>query len=168
MRVAVTFASTDRPEPSLGDVLRRAGDYVARYHDAMTSVIAQERYVQTWSTLGPATTTVSTTTRTLVSDFVVISGSGHEPRWMSFRDVLEVDGVPVHERDGRLQRIFATAADAVDRASALSLESSRYNIGPKGFLRTINTPILAIDFLLQETRRRFRSTDARTPRIGCG
>ena len=38
---------------------------------------------------------------------------------------------------------------------ALSLESSRYNLGPPGFVRTINTPIVAIDFLLPDTRPSF-------------
>lgn len=141
-------------EPSLGDVLRRAGEYVERYHQAMTSVVAEERYVQEWTTLGTGTTPGSFAQRTLLSDFVLLSQRG-EPRWISFRDVLEVDGVAVRERDGRLQRLFMSEGDAVVRASALILESSRYNLGPPEFVRTINTPIVAIDFLLPETRSRF-------------
>jgi hypothetical protein len=148
--IAVSLAQS-RP-PSLKDVLARAGGYVAHYHETMISVIAEERYVQKW-TIFPAP--APTKERTLVSDFVLLSGGPGEPRWMSFRDVLEVDGVPVRERDDRLQKLFASGDDAVNRGMALSLESSRYNIGPPDFVRTINTPIVAIDFLLPETRPRF-------------
>src|SRR5262249_6714449 len=125
------------------------GDYVARYHETMISVIAEERYVQKW------TTPIETKKRTLVSDFVLLSGGPGDLRWMSFRDVLEVDGVPVRERDNRLQKLFASSGDAISRGMAVSLESSRYNIGPPEFVRTINTPIVAIDFLLPESRPRF-------------
>src|SRR5262249_44864626 len=65
------------------------------------------------------------------------------------------DGVPVRERDNRLQKLFASSGDAISRGMAVSLESSRYNIGPPEFVRTINTPIVAIDFLLPESRPRF-------------
>ena len=88
------FATSPSAAPSLRDVLTRAGDYVARYHEAMTSVIAEERYVQKWTELA-AVAPMAAKERTLVSDFVLLSGGPGEPRWMSFRDVLAVDGVPV-------------------------------------------------------------------------
>jgi hypothetical protein len=147
-------------EPSLREVIRRAGDYVTRSHAAMTSVIAEERYVQKVQVqpamqgrgVQPA---MLTEQRTLVSDFIIIAGGGRGPRWMAFRDVLEVDGTPVRERDDRLQKLFSSGDDPLDRAVAVSNESARYNIGPEGFVRTINVPIIAIDFLLPETTGRF-------------
>ena len=45
---AVSTESASAPrEPSLREVIRRAGDYVTRYHLAMETVIAEERYAQT-------------------------------------------------------------------------------------------------------------------------
>jgi hypothetical protein len=123
----------------------------------MASVVAEERYVQKFTsrTGGKDASPAWSEQRTLVSDFILISGGRGEPPWMTFRDVLEVDGVAVRDRDDRLQRLFASGGNAIDRASALSLESSRYNLGPEGFVRTINTPIVALDFLLPDARPRF-------------
>jgi hypothetical protein len=146
-------------KPSLAEVLSRAGDYVIRYHEAMTTVVAEERYVQklttqTKSRSGVISQETPAEERTLLSDFVIISGVGGEPPWMTFRDVLEVDGKPV--RDGRHQLQALLSSGAVDRAKVLSTESARYNLGPQGFIRTINIPTLALDLLLPSARSRFR------------
>jgi hypothetical protein len=148
-------------KPSLAEVLSRAGDYVVRYHEAMTTVVAEERYVQrltpqSQSESGVISWETRPQERTLLSDFVIISGAGGEPPWMTFRVVLEVDGKPV--RDGRHQLQALLSSGAVDRAKVLSTESARYNLGPQGFMRTINIPTLALDLLLPSavsvTRRR--------------
>jgi hypothetical protein len=146
-------------KPSLAEVLSRAGDYVVRYHEAMTTVVAEERYVQrltpqSQSESGVISWETRPQERTLLSDFVIISGAGGEPPWMTFRDVLEVDGKPV--RDGRHQLQALLSSGAVDRAKVLSTESARYNLGPQGFMRTINIPTLALDLLLPSARTRFR------------
>ena len=107
-------------------VLARAGDYVSSYHLAMTTVIAEERYAQTLVTR-TADGADATSTRTLVSDFVIVTTEGDQP-WMAFRDVLEVDGKPVRDRDNRMERLFASGAD-IDRALAVNRESARYNLG---------------------------------------
>jgi len=152
-------AADDRP--SLKEVLRRAGEYVARYHEAVASVVAEERYVQTWSSQSPGASrtrgaSAFTERRALLSDFILIGGGGRsEPRWLTYRDVLEVDGTAVRTSDGRLQRILSSSGNGLDAAQAVAAESTRYNIGPAGFVRTINTPIVAMDFLLPDTVRRF-------------
>ena len=159
--IAVAVAALlQASEPSLDEVLRRAGAYTERFHDGMTSVVAEERYVQQLGSQSPggggrSRPFIWTERRTLISDFVLIAGTGREPRWMAFRDVLQVDGTPVRDRDDRLQKLFAAGGDAIDRALALSQESSRYNIGPEGFVRTVNVPVIAMDFLLPEMRPRF-------------
>lgn len=137
-------------EPSLKIVLARAGDYVSSYHLAMTTVIAEERYAQTLVTR-TADGADATSTRTLVSDFVIVTTESDQP-WMAFRDVLEVDGKPVRDRDNRMQQLFASGAD-IDRALAVNRESARYNLGT--IVRTINTPTVALDFLLPDAQRRF-------------
>jgi hypothetical protein len=146
-------------EPSLDEVLSRAGAYVIAYHRAVATVIAEERYVQILSkTLevgGPATSTPALQKRTLVSDFAIISGAAGEPAWMAFRDVREVDGDPVRRDDDRIRRILTEDSQGLTRAMAISRESARYNLGADLVVRTINVPTLALDFLLPDARQRF-------------
>jgi hypothetical protein len=147
-----TAALVQAREPSLREVLSRAGDYAADYHQAMATAVAEEQYTQTLrSREGSGPPTIEH--RTLISDFLIVSGAPGEPSWMAFRDVLEVDGTAVRDHEDRLQRLFASGGDAVDRALAISRESARYNLGR--LVRTINVPIVALDFLLPATRGRF-------------
>jgi hypothetical protein len=157
---AAFAAAPAAQQPSLDDVLNRAGTYVAAYHQAVATVIAEERYVQRLVTFGGGSlrpqAPSSATERTLLSDFAIVSGGPGEPAWMAFRDVLDVDGEPVQSRDDRMQRLLTGGGrDGVNRAMALSRESSRYNLASDLFTRTINVPIVALDFLLPETRHRF-------------
>jgi hypothetical protein len=74
-------------------------------------------------------------------------------QWATFRDVYEVNGAPVRDRDGRLERAFRESPDtAVARAEAILVESARYNIGP---VRTINLPTLPLLFLHPLNQARF-------------
>jgi hypothetical protein len=153
LAIPILAAVVQPAAPSLKDVLARAADYVASYHESMAVVVAEERYVQTLTTKGEA----SPTQRTLLSDFAIVGGEGAQP-WMAFRDVLEVDGHAVRDRDGRMERLFSRGAD-IDLALAINRESARYNLGT--IVRTINTPTMSLDFLLrgQQSRFRFRRRD---------
>jgi hypothetical protein len=85
-----------------------------------------------------------------------------EGRWMQFRDVYEVDGRPVRDRDERLARLFLQppTASSLSQAESIMLESSRYNIG--GIGRTINLPMLALSYFAPNHRARsvFSRADA--------
>jgi hypothetical protein len=132
--------------PTLKAVLARAGDYVVRFERDLTTLVAEERYVQ--EVLGAAAPIEH---RELRSDLLFVSQLGAH-RYVEFRDVFEVDGRPVRERDGRL-------SDLADNPSAVSMrqivtESARYNIGE--IERTINVPLLPLMFLLPENQWRFK------------
>ncbi len=146
-------------EPSLREVLARAAAYVTAYHRAVASVIAEERYVQRLIASdgegAPSSSARALEERTLVSDVAIISGGAGEPAWMAFRDVREVDGVAVRRDDDRMRRILAEDTRGIDRAVAISRESTRYNLASDLFTRTINVPTLALDFLLPEAQHRF-------------
>jgi len=78
-----------------------------------------------------------------------------------FRDVFEVDGRAVRERDQRLMNLFMHPnKDAVVQARRVVDESSRYNLNPwdGGINRTINQPFMALKFLraLNQGRSTFR------------
>src|SRR5262249_41533640 len=74
-----------------------------------------------------------------------------------FRDVFEVDGIPVRDREQRLAKLFMQpSADSVAQADRIKNESARYNLGP--MLRTINNPILPVFVLQPAVQLRFRFT----------
>ena len=142
-------------------VLQRASSYAAAYESALSGLVAEERYVQrTFKRERLAVTNVrgrgNTTTqdewdwapeqvRQLTSDFLLVKVPGND-RWLPFRDVVEVDGKKLREREERLQQLFVTTpATAAGRAAEITAESARYNIG---FVeRNLNLPTLALRFL---------------------
>lgn len=146
MFIAAPSAST---QSDLRSVLRRAGEYVVRYHDSLTTLVADELYVQTL-TKTPAQTI---TERTLRSEFAIVRGD-REDGWFAIRDVLEVDGRAVKERSHIDTLLRAPRARLRASAFAIAAEQAKYNLG--GVYRTINVPILPLQFLLPDQRSRFR------------
>lgn len=121
--------------PDTDAVIATASAYVARYESALGGIVAQEEYRQDLPQL----------TRRLKSDFMLVRFS-HDGPWMPFRDVIEVDGKPVGDRDRRLERLFLKAdAQARDNAERISRESARYNIGRS--YRTTNVPLIGLEYL---------------------
>jgi hypothetical protein len=97
--------------------------------------------------------------RELRSDFLLAKLPGEE-RWIQFRDVFEVDGTPVRDREERLTRLFlGSAATALARARQITTESTRYNIG--NIERTINLPLWALEVLHSSVQPRFRFSGIR-------
>jgi hypothetical protein len=149
-------------------VLARAGKYVTQYQREFSLLLADEHYLQEVTTAnegpsGDATRTpggVGATTegRALVSEFALVRvQDGDRARWLAFRDVVEVDGRAVGDRQERLQRLFLDApVDALAQARAIALESARYNIGD--LVRTVNVPTLALEFLESAAQERSRFT----------
>lgn len=100
---------------------------------------------------------LATEHRELVSDFLFVKLPGRRLS-IPFRDVFEVDGQPVGDREARLTSLFLQPApDALARAREIAEESARYNIG--NMARTINVPALALDVLRPSAQPRFRFTD---------
>lgn len=132
-------------QPAIVDL---AGDYVERFIDALSKVVAEERYSQEAER--------PRRKRTLRSDFMVARDPGAK-RWYTFREVLEVDGKPVPEaREGRLARLMADpSADTLRKAQEIAVAGLRYNVENIG---TVNNPLLAMSFLQAEYSHRFRFT----------
>jgi len=85
------------------------------------------------------------------------------PGWFGFRDVIEVDGKPVKDRDRRLARLFFEKPTGKLLKQALQ-ESARYNLGTIG--RNFNVPMITLQFLTKELSRRFRFEDSGQGRVG--
>lgn len=142
---------------TLEDVLAKATAYVAEFQQQLSGVVAEERYIQDVRTL-PGTRRTSqeanATHRDLRSELLLVRPAGDQ-RWVQYRDVFEVDGAAVRDRNERLLKLFlAPSASNVAQMSAIQVESARYNIG--SVMRTINVPVLPLVFLERDVRSRFR------------
>ena len=148
---AVTSGSSraQTPDPSMITVVERAGRYVQEFEKEFSALVCEERQVQ--KIVRPNGTTRQD--RELRSDLLLVKTGGE---WtQAFRDVIEVDGKPVRNRQDRLRKLFLEAPKtAVEQAKAIASESGRYNIGVS---RTVATsPILPLRFLDPRLASRFR------------
>ncbi len=143
----------------LTTILERAGQYVRRYEETFRNLVAEESYRQ-W---GPNPKGgEGQVARTLRSDLVFVRLPGPLP-WGTFRDVYEVDGQKVRDRERRLEKLFfAPKASDFERAEAILRESSRYNLGRA--YRNVNVPTLGLLFLRPENQRQlsFKRKGTRT------
>jgi VWFA-related protein len=165
-----------RPDGQLGDILRRAGDYVVEYERVFSDLVAEETYTQeadrqvygaqSYSlAVGPPEAVAGRARASLPytytqhnrqvtrADLVFVRLAGALP-WASYRDVSEVNGRKVREHEERLLALFSKpSADVHERARALLVASAEYNIGR--VTRTMNLPTLPLLFLLPANQSRF-------------
>ncbi len=145
-------------KPSLDEVLASATKYVTAFEGRLAGLVAEERYQQ--EVRSP--TQVSDTNlsrlnpgggfrsgreqhRVLRSDFLLVQLM-NDGGWMPFRDVFEVDGRPVRDREDRLAALFIKqTASSFAQAERIMEDSTRYNLG--SVMRNINIPILAQQLL---------------------
>jgi hypothetical protein len=143
--------------PALDAVLERAGAYVVEFQRQLSGVVAEETYVQDVRyPLGGGTRVnpFLLTHRELKSDLLMVKPIGGD-RWLQFRDVFDVDGKPVRDRNERLMQLFLTPSpSSAAQTQRIIDESSRYNIG--NLQRTVNTPVFALLILDPRNQRRFR------------
>lgn len=146
-------------EPSLIDVLVRATDYVDRFSERLSGAVAEERYDQL--STGPQqrgfgrfpNEASDRYRRTLRSDYLLVRPLGAD-RYYGFRDVFEVDGTAVRDRDERLTKLFLTPSASADaQIDGILKDSARYNIGD--VQRNFNVPTLALLFLQPGYKPRF-------------
>ena len=147
-------ANPEKPEttvdvsPELAAILDRAGQYVAAYGRDFSNIVAEEQCHQVYEPNTPGRRLRNTHAGVF---FVTLPGP---LPWATFRDVWEVDGNKVREREERLGRLFRDSpGTARERAQAILEESARYNLGPVG--RTVNIPTLALLFLHPDNQSRF-------------
>jgi hypothetical protein len=156
----------------LDQLLAKATWYSIDFVNKLSNVVAEERYLQD-SNVALATVAIpglggrgapgmnvprgTSKHRELRADFLIVKSAGEN--WTPFRDVFEVDHIPIRDRDQRLAKLFLSAkpdASADDQAKAIAEESGRYNLG--AVQRTINNPVFALIFLQPDVRQRFKFT----------
>ncbi len=138
------------PPPRLEDLLSLAGRYVASLEERLSVLVADEHYAQS---LFVGREESASHRRSLASDVAWVP-TGDPLVWAFFRDVREVDGDPVRDRETCLEQLFpsGTTPAGRERAQQILEESSRYNLGR---YRTVNSPTVALSFLHPRNQPRF-------------
>ena len=135
-------------------VLARLAKYVADYQTRLGGIVVEENYRQriTAETVPGRGMAVPQAVE-LKSDLLMVRPEG-EQRWIQFRDVFQVDGRMIRDRDERLYKLFVKPTGTTEeQAQAIQNEGSRYNLG--AIVRTVNVPILALSFFDAEHQPRF-------------
>jgi len=170
--IAAAAAPQTPARVPLDVVLDRAGWYLARFVDEFENVVAEERSIQDSSVLLPSFSPIAggrgaaaampslaealrARHRDLRSDFLLVKSPDTEAL-VPFRDVIEVDGVAVHDREARLARLFLNATDsgAMEQAEKIREEGARYNLG--NMRSTLGNPVLALGVLQRSYQHRFQ------------
>jgi hypothetical protein len=169
---ASAVPSVPPPVPAeLRPVLEQAARYVLDYEQAFHDIAAEEDYTQ-WAEpggammKGPTLSCTATSCRRATRADVVFVRLGGEIPWGTFRDVFEVDGQKVRDREARLEKLFGASCSGsvAPRVRAILDESARYNIGP--VKRNVNFPTLALAFLHPRNQHRFAWKRGGTRRFG--
>jgi hypothetical protein len=133
------------------DPLLLVARYLAAYEQEVGAVVLEERYQQRVVEEVAGLPDL----RQLRSDVLLIRDP--ELKWVGFRDVFEVDGRAVRDRDQRLQRLFlGDRASAMEQGERIVAESTRYNLnsGRVVVQRSINMPMTALRFLTADNQSR--------------
>jgi hypothetical protein len=131
--------------PALDTLLQRTSVYMERFVTELANVVAEEEYLQQFRLAAPR--------RRLKSDFLLVRYPGQERLFLTFRDVLEVDGRPVADQQERLTRLFLQPFDsALRRASEIQREGLRHSLERGGRLAD---PLQGASFLQGEYQQNF-------------
>lgn len=144
------------------DLLARAAAYVDAFVGRFSNVVLEESLTQTHttapSTLGGRYSRVltpgTTTKRQLRSEFLLVRPPS-TVFWLSFRDVVEVDGRVVGDRQHRLEQLFLRSPrSGLAEAQRIATEGTRHFLGTR--TRTTTSPVFALAFLQPHYHSRFR------------
>lgn len=152
--LAIAVLLSPRPHaeervPSVKDVMRRVAGYVAAYGEKASIVVGTERYTQ--ETDGD--TADAQRRRVTVAEFAIAKVE-RARGWLGFRDVVEVDGRSLPDREDRLVRLLTSSGDRYDEARRLTAESARFNIGRVA--RNFNVPTTVLFFFTADQQERFK------------
>ena len=153
-----TAAHLAGQQPTLKDVLSRSAAYVEQFHRQLSQIVSEETYTQTVTDTRSNNAPPAGPAHRLRSDLILV----HAPaarRFVELRDVFEVNGHPVRDREARLERLLHDPRGGA-RIDQILEESARYNVG--GITRNINTPVMPLQFLEKANQHRFEFTHAVT------
>jgi VWFA-related protein len=172
---ATDVAGSSSTVPLQG-VMQRAAIYVDLFERTLSSLVAEERYVQVvklWAGDEPspgAEPELAWKTgtgqqrargaykvlrrRQLLSDLLLVQPPGQ--MWIGYRDVAEIDGKPVRDRVSRVEKLFLSQrTDSRAQLQRIADESARHNLGPS---RNTNVPTFPLQLLRPGNLPRFEWT----------
>ena len=153
--LAVVCATAWVPAAPPPSVPALAAAYVADYQRQLTSIVADELYVQEIRAQTPAET-AAPRVRTLRSEVFFIFAAA-EREWMAIRDVREVDGQTLAGAGSVRETLKVLPAGRV--AERMKSQNAKFNLGR--ITRNINEPTLALLVLDESHRSRFKFKEAR-------
>lgn len=134
-------AKVEPPPPQ--ELLPRMRAYVAKYEEALAGIVAEERYQQVFSQRTAAYPAPVRLTRRELKSEIGFAWFPEPGTWFGFRDVLEVDGKLIPDRQSRLEQLFVDRQFPSDEQLARVAEASaRFNIGP--VRRNFNLPTMTL------------------------
>jgi hypothetical protein len=180
--VSPTGAATlpEEHSPELTAALDAAATYLEQYEHRISAIGAEEDYQQAVTPLsgsvvsGPIQSRQNAANRpggparrsTRANIMTISLGA---KGWVAFRDVFQVDGRPVRDREERLVRVLQNVTpDSLDQARRIAAESARYNLDPDTthIDRTINVPMTALLFLRAVNQSRSTFHLGKPERVG--
>jgi hypothetical protein len=149
---ALLSLTASAQSPSVEELMPRVGAYVRDFVDQFSNVVAEERYEPDPAHRGR---------QRLRSDYLLVRKPGNDRNFMTFRDVVEVNGRAVGNRNERLAKLFVQPFEsAIEQANAITAHSADY-------IFTASDPLLVMVFLQREYQPRFRFTlDQLDPALG--
>jgi len=143
------------PAPSAtAAIVEQAGKYVTGYLEAFSAVVSEEKQTQRLIRYDGRVSKV----RDITADFLLVKTGTTWPQ--AYRDVIEVDGKRIRNREDRLKKLFLEhPKNAAALAGAIAEESGRYNIG---IGRRGNSPLVPVVFLTPDIASgvRFEGTES--------
>jgi len=178
LSVGVDAQVGSTPGSGFTTIIGSAMRYVMAYEQKFALLVAEETYVQelqrppnpgdnlSRSNPGGGMRAGGAMSRLVLrSDFMLVQLGGDGEGWMPFRDVFEVKGAKVRERDDRLLKLFQdNDKERFEKAAKFSADTAKHNLG--NVSRTINIPTLAMMFLHPRVNERFEFTDQGEETIG--
>jgi hypothetical protein len=141
--------ASQEPDTSTRAVVAAAAAYIANYEQELTSILADELYIQTIVMQIPGDSGMPRVRRTNSEVFFMFAPGSHD--WMAIRDVMTMDGRDAAERPDIREALRTLPA----REAALKFKAynSRFNIGRT--YRNFNEPTLSVLVFDEKHRDRF-------------
>ena len=139
-------------EPSLAEIVNRAGAYVRQFDQDFAVVLSDERYDQSQFLN-------QRVTRRKMTSEMLFMWVPEEHAWLTVRNVLTVDQTAIPDSRERLERTLADPRpNTLTRLRLLADEGARFNLGR--IYRNFNDATLALRFLEPAQQPRFTYTMA--------
>jgi len=123
----------------------RVAAYALRFITQFSDVVTEEEYDQRF--------TISKRKRQLKSDFMLVAYPGRKELVMMFRDVREVDGKPVRDKQDRITKLFLEPFNnAIRRAQDIQRDGLRHSVDNGRLM----DPFAAITYLQAQYQGGFR------------